>query len=177
MQGMKTPEQKARDSARTAAWKKANPERTRQLNAESLVRKPRQYTPEQRAAAVDRTTQWAEKNPERRAEHSRATARRYAAAHPEKIKQRFRDYMLRTKYNMTWEQYHEMLDAQGNKCAICGTTESGGRGCFPVDHDHKTGKVRALLCNSCNQGIGVMGEDPTRLRAAADYLEVHKLTS
>jgi hypothetical protein len=177
MQGMKTPEQLARDRERVRAWKKAHPEHVRQLNAESLSRNPRQYTPEQRAAAVERTRVWGEKNPERRAQHARAIARRYAAKHPERVKQGFRTWVLRTKYNITWEKYHEMLEAQEGKCAICKTTEPGGRGAFPVDHDHATGKIRALLCNSCNMAIGMMKDDPAQLRAAAVYLETHNLTS
>jgi hypothetical protein len=176
MRGMKTPEQILRERERLRKWKREHPERTREINAASLLRRPRQYTPEQRAAAVKRAQRWAEKNPDRVAEHSRATARRYAAKHPEKIKQRFRDYTLRTKYNITWAQYRELLEAQGRECAICKTKTPGGRGCFPVDHDHATGKIRGLLCNSCNISIGAMGENPARLRAAADYIETHNLT-
>src|SRR5271167_1318079 len=98
MRGMKSPETIARDRERTRVWKKAHPERVRQLNAESLVRKPRQYTPEQRAAAVDRTRRWDIANPEKRAEMRRKTVRRYHAKYPERTKQRFRKWVLRTKY-------------------------------------------------------------------------------
>jgi len=73
---------------------------------------------------------------------------------------------------MTPEQYDAMLVAQGGGCAICGTKEPGRKkGVFAVDHDHITGKVRALLCTNCNIGIGNLGDDPVRLRTAADYLE------
>lgn len=170
---MKTPEQKARDNARVRAWKQAHPERTRQINAESLTRHPRQHTSEQRAAAVERAVRWARKNPDRAAANSRAAARRYAAKHPEKIKQRFRDWVLRTKYDITWEKYHEMLEAQGARCAICHTDKPGGRGCFPVDHDHATGKVRGLLCDNCNNMLGRAKDNPATLRQGANYLEQH----
>lgn len=77
-------------------------------------------------------------------------------------------------YNLTEEQYVGMLAAQGDACAICKDPEwPGGRksGSPHVDHDHTTGEVRGLLCGRCNTGIGQLGDDPARLRAAADYLE------
>jgi hypothetical protein len=42
-----------------------------------------------------------------------------------------------------------------------------------VDHSHETGAFRGLLCHSCNRAIGLLGDDPARLRAAAEYLEDH----
>lgn len=66
-----------------------------------------------------------------------------------------------------------MLAEQSRRCAICGTPEAGGRGGFHVDHDHTTGKVRALLCTNCNSGLGRFGDDPKRLTAAAVYLTKH----
>ncbi len=70
------------------------------------------------------------------------------------------------------EQYAEMFSAQGSGCAICGSTTS--RGCknsFHVDHDHKTGKVRGILCQTCNTGIGSLKDDTKILRLAIQYLE------
>ncbi len=65
-----------------------------------------------------------------------------------------------------------MLATQGGRCAICETDEPRGRhSTFNVDHNHETGVVRGLLCCDCNLSIGKLGDDPARLRAAADYLE------
>lgn len=79
---------------------------------------------------------------------------------------------LRQKYGLTIEQVDQMLSGQGGACAICRRTEPGGRwGTFVVDHCHKTGRVRGLLCDPCNRGIGFLKEDPERIRRAAHYLE------
>lgn len=79
---------------------------------------------------------------------------------------------LKRRYGFTYEQYIEMLAAQDGRCAICGTTESWSRSNrFAVDHDHSSGKIRALLCHKCNRVIGSMEDDPELLRKAADYIE------
>jgi len=69
------------------------------------------------------------------------------------------------------------LLSQNGKCAICEGTDGGHRNGEPkalaVDHNHKTGKVRGLLCESCNQGIGKLKDSPETCRKAADYLEKH----
>jgi hypothetical protein len=84
-------------------------------------------------------------------------------------------------YGLTPEAYDALLKSQGGCCAICGSPDprNGGQLRWAVDHDHAccAGKktcgrcVRALLCHPCNQGLGLFGDDPVRLRAAAAYLE------
>ena len=61
-----------------------------------------------------------------------------------------------------------MLKAQNGVCAICQQNPKDRR--LAVDHDHRTMRVRGLLCNTCNRAIGQMGDDPVRLRRAAEYL-------
>ena len=74
-------------------------------------------------------------------------------------------------YGMEWDDYIAMIDLQGNKCAICGTSDPGrGHVNLSVDHDHATGKVRGLLCHPCNVGIGSFRDDPALLSAAIRYL-------
>jgi hypothetical protein len=83
-----------------------------------------------------------------------------------------RSRALRSKYGLTLLDYDEMVKTQDGRCRICGTTDSGIAGeVWAVDHDHVTKRVRALLCSACNAGLGLFGDDPERLRAAADYLE------
>lgn len=64
-----------------------------------------------------------------------------------------------------------MLHNQGNKCKICETHESEFDKRLAVDHCHKTGKVRGLLCSSCNTSLGKFKDDPEILRRAINYLE------
>lgn len=77
---------------------------------------------------------------------------------------------LKRKFNLTVEQYEDMLAAQGGVCAICRKPPNEGKR-LAVDHCHKTNKVRGLLHGNCNRGVGLLGDDPVLLRAAAEYLE------
>ena len=80
-------------------------------------------------------------------------------------------YLWRT-YGITVEDYEEMWDEQDGSCAIC-DEEFADHTHGKVDHNHKTGKVRGLLCNKCNTGLGDFDDDPGLLRDAADYIEKH----
>lgn len=77
---------------------------------------------------------------------------------------------IRRHYGVEPEQYQAMGEEQKWVCAICGNQTSNGFR-LAVDHDHKTRKVRGLLCESCNNGIGRFKDDPELLRKAACYLE------
>jgi hypothetical protein len=87
-------------------------------------------------------------------------------------------YMRQYLYGLTEEQYQAMLASQGGVCAICRTDTWHGKGNRPhVDHDPAIGPkaVRGILCGACNNGLGNFGDDPARLRAAADYLEAARV--
>lgn len=82
-------------------------------------------------------------------------------------------------YGVTEKQFKEMKKAQANLCAICGKPETKQTKWkrprnLCVDHNHTTGQVRALLCNSCNWTLGLVGEDPTILENMIRYLEEWK---
>lgn len=77
---------------------------------------------------------------------------------------------LKNIWGLTEEAFEEMLRLQDGGCAICKSTEPRGRGKFHVDHDHATGKIRGLLCHSCNTGLGQFKDSVGRLSAAIDYL-------
>lgn len=83
---------------------------------------------------------------------------------------------VRIKYKLSVEEYAHLLNDQDHRCTICGTREWGGISGNPhVDHCHTSGRVRSLLCDRCNRGIGIFLEDPERLTAAAAYLRSHAL--
>lgn len=72
-------------------------------------------------------------------------------------------------YGLTVNQFAQMLEQQKGLCAICLLTPKK----LQVDHDHATGKVRALLCNSCNTALGLAKDDIGRLKSFIQYLERH----
>jgi len=73
---------------------------------------------------------------------------------------------------MTREEYDAKLSKQDGGCFLCSATKSRrGNKHFCVDHDHKTGLVRALLCHRCNTAIGLFGENVELLKLAIQYLE------
>ena len=88
---------------------------------------------------------------------------------------------LKYQYGLSKEQYETMVKDQDGKCAICKKEEKekdGQRGTalnLSVDHCHKTGKVRGLLCRQCNIGIGRLQESIEVLQSAIDYLKSHSL--
>ena len=80
-----------------------------------------------------------------------------------------RTYHLSRRYGITAEEADLMLEDQDGLCAICRAAPAAH-----VDHDHRTGAVRALLCFNCNGGLGQFKDDSAVLRAAADYVEEHR---
>lgn len=80
---------------------------------------------------------------------------------------RYRTLKLK-KYGLTEEQLCALELEAGGMCPLCLQEKR-----LVVDHSHSTGQVRALLCATCNQGIGLLGEDPEVMRRAIDYLTVH----
>lgn len=75
------------------------------------------------------------------------------------------------KYGITVEQYTELLHEQNNKCYTCGIEPKDFR--LNIDHCHKTGKIRKLLCHKCNHALGNANDDPNLLRKLAEYVELH----
>ncbi len=103
--------------------------------------------------------------------HFHPTGRKFSAAHCiECDQERHKESYIRYNHGITLQDYDKILEEQGGKCKICGVETPGGRGRFHIDHDHVTGKIRGLLCSSCNTGLGLFKDDANILIAAAHYL-------
>lgn len=71
-------------------------------------------------------------------------------------------------YGVKSDVVNDLIKNQNGKCSICENLLSK---IFHVDHCHKTNSVRGILCNKCNVGLGMFGDDPAILRSATSYLE------
>ena len=86
---------------------------------------------------------------------------------------------LKKVHGVTLEQYAAMLAKQGNRCAICdkdrrsNTLRCGRRENLAIDHCHKTGRIRGLLCARCNKGVGLFLDSVIILEKAIAYLKAH----
>ena len=80
-----------------------------------------------------------------------------------------RDAYFYRKYKLTQRELTARREAQQDRCGICGDPEPQH-----LDHDHSTGRIRMLLCQRCNQGLGLFRDDPYLLHVAALYVEGHR---
>ncbi len=85
---------------------------------------------------------------------------------PGAVARRKRYQWVRRKYGLSAADWDELVALHGGACAICGTAGEE----LAVDHCHRTGRVRGLLCHDCNLGLGRFRDDPGRLQGAIDYL-------
>lgn len=77
---------------------------------------------------------------------------------------------IKSTYDLTVDQYISLVDKQNSRCLICNLQS---KKLLRVDHDHETGFVRGLLCDSCNTSLGFFKDDPKLLNRASNYLKKH----
>mgnify|MGYP001567896758 FL=1 len=108
-------------------------------------------------------------------EKNRVVILEHVAARRKHNPDTFKHAVRRYKYGISPEQFRDMLDAQGDVCAICGQSETKlfqGVLCdLCVDHDHQSGTVRSLLCSGCNAAIGLIKERVSVAQALVAYIE------
>lgn len=91
-------------------------------------------------------------------------------ADPIKYKEVTRRSLLKQEYGLTLEKYGEMFVQQNGCCAICTTHQLELKKMLCVDHNHKTGKIRGLLCDNCNRALGALKDKASFCIRAAEYL-------
>lgn len=165
---------KTKDARRAAVAEKGK--LYREANREKLIERRKAAYAASRDAQIEKARLWREANPEK----VRESARRYYHANADRMREKNRVYQKTQRvrilkkerarrYGLDEAALDAMLEQQGGKCAICGNDTR-----LEVDHCHDTGRVRGLLCGGCNRGIGMFGDAPARMRAAADYIERHQ---
>lgn len=132
-----------------------------------------------------KSNEWKAANPEKvkshkRAEYARNRESYLAYNNSDKRRRRLFDWKLENQFGITQAQYWAMYDKQTGLCAICDKPPDVFRGKprrLYVDHDHKTGLVRGLLCYQCNVGLGCFNDNVRSLRRAVQYLNNAKEAS
>ena len=115
-------------------------------------------------------------------DREKETRREYLIKNREKVLEKQRKYnkenplkrknaVLKNVYGITLVQYNEMFETQEGKCAICQRHQNDLTRTLCVDHDHKTNKVRALLCVTCNTDVSVV---ENRLEEMTNYLNKYR---
>lgn len=100
---------------------------------------------------------------------------KWTERNPERARLSARSRYLKCTYGLTLKEYNNILKSQGYRCGICRSNTNEREGfngtSFSVDHCHDSGKVRGLLCNQCNRGLGMLGDTVGDLKKALKYLE------
>jgi len=170
--GCNTPEAKAHYSA-AAKKKYGNPEERRKQSERQKEVQNRPEVKAKKSAAKRRR-----KDPEYI--KKLCDAQKVAQNRPETLAKKIKNWFLLNGELKSWKEvYKELFEKQGNVCAICGNPEtrkapnSKGKKIsnLSIDHNHKTGEVRGLLCHRCNAGLGQFRENVEFLLKAVEYLK------
>lgn len=117
-------------------------------NKERLLAYRKKFYEENKEVAIERSVIWAKNNPEARKRN-----------------------MLKSAYGLSLEKYKEMMHDQEGCCFGCSTPHSELKRGLMVDHCHKTGKIRGLLCERCNSALGMVKDNIKIMRNLIKYLE------
>lgn len=164
------PELREKRIASAKASQERNKEARRLYMQEYYKNNPEKFkkrTPEKQAEYnANRRARYAEDQTFR--EQMKYQARAWSQANPHKRK----NQRLVATFGIEMRDFQELLAIQRGGCAICGHSDTSNPKMFPVvDHCHKTGKIRGLLCANCNQGLGKFKDDMNILWCAIAYLQ------
>lgn len=192
---------KEKVSEKGRKWRSANPEKCREYSREfsrkQWAENPEKMREKERARVRISTPETRERERVRQQkrrqadpEPNRKAAKKWAAANPERVRENKRKWLsenadlayakdmknkrkhyLNKAYKLTLEEWNDLATKQENRCAICGKHRQEIFRGLMVDHDHKTGKVRGLLCFHCNAGMGNLRDDVQILQKAIAYLQ------
>jgi len=176
---------KEQRNARRRERRAADPEKYRKYDKTKWERHGERINEERRDYRKTRTPEEIEQDNERQRQHyadflerkpdyEKKRSERRKKENPEQIKQWRYHSHLREEYGMEPSEYHARLKAQNGRCAICKQPPAPKKR-LAVDHCHssETMKIRQLLCQSCNIGLGAFRDDPELLLAAMEYLARH----
>ena len=96
--------------------------------------------------------------------------REYHFKNKTRFRDRKRNAALKHSFGITLDDYNKMFNNQNGKCAICGKHQTEFKEALSVDHCHRTGKIRGLLCKNCNTALGLMKDNSKLLFEALRYL-------
>lgn len=119
------------------------------------------------AVQQERRIRQRDADPERFYQEKREKHKAWRDANPEKIADHRSRAQILYYHGITIDEYEGMVESQNGCCSICQQVPTRR---LQVDHDHKTGEIRGLLCMNCNRGLGYLKDSPKVLAAALEYL-------
>jgi hypothetical protein len=129
-----------------------------------FVQNPRYKHDTQKYCSVNcQSKAWKDNNKEK----VKISQKKYRENNKEKNALKQREWKLKNKYGITFKEYNTMLEKQNGACAICGEIKNET---LAVDHNHKTGEIRGLLCAHCNHVIGFAKDNVDILNKIILYL-------
>lgn len=145
-----------------------------QQNRERLLARQKERDASRREERAEYARAYRERMKREDPEELRARRRAKYAARREEALERQRWINRRGRTGITKQQFERLWAAQGGRCPACSDelTDGGAAGAH-VDHCHKSGKIRGILCAPCNKALGAAREDVERLRGLAAFLEAH----
>ena len=131
----------------------------------------RENEPEFRKKKNNYASNWQKINKEKRIEYNKKRKEYYNRNEKssEEYKLKRRNQLLMRKYGIDHDDYLKQLEFQGNKCFICHKSNTPGK-YFHVDHCHKTGNIRGVLCHQCNWYLGLIDNDTKILTRLNNYI-------